>query len=154
VSKIVALREAEKLRVVSSLWGVSTAADAAVGIGFFEVGVVSLVLCRLLLRTSLKPSSCVAADFGVLDWPAGGLASSMAFNSCRVTVYVPYRALNRGFPVRALRKFCLFPSAALTMDDHCSLSPTGAGFYPGTPRCRRIFKQLFQLCIGVVNLSY
>jgi hypothetical protein len=52
------------LRLATSLGGVSTAADAAVGIAFFEVWAVSLVLCRLCLQTSLKPSSWVAVDFG------------------------------------------------------------------------------------------
>jgi hypothetical protein len=87
------------------------------------------VLCRSRLRTSLKPSSWVAADFGVLDWPAGVFAFSTAFNSCRATVYVQYRALNRVFPMRALQKFCLFSSTVLTVDDHCSLSRTEAGVY-------------------------
>jgi hypothetical protein len=90
------------------------------------------VLCRLHLQTSLKLSSWVAADFRVLDWPARVLVINTAFNTCRVTVYVPYSVLNRVFPVRALQKFCLLPSATLTMDDHCSLSPTEAGVYPGT----------------------
>jgi hypothetical protein len=34
--------------------------------------------------------------------------------------------------VRALQKFCLLSFAALTVDDHCSLSPTEAGVYPAT----------------------
>jgi hypothetical protein len=68
----------------------------------------------------------VAANFGVLDWPAGLFVFSTAFNSCRATVYVQCRALQRAFPLRALQKFCLFSSAVLTMDDHCSLSPVSA----------------------------
>jgi hypothetical protein len=72
----------------TSLGGVFTAANTAVGTAFFEVGAVSFVLFRFRLRTSLKSSSWVAADFGVLDWPAGVLAFSTAFNSCRATVYV------------------------------------------------------------------
>jgi hypothetical protein len=35
-----------------------------------------------------------------------------------------------------LQMFCLFPSALLTMDDHCSLSPTEAGVTLSFPRCR------------------
>jgi hypothetical protein len=88
-----------------------------------------MVLCCLCLQTSLKPSPWVAVDFCVLDWPAGILAFSTAPNSCWAAVYMPYRALNRVFPVWALQKFCLFSSALLTMDDHCSLSPTKAGVY-------------------------
>jgi hypothetical protein len=129
---------AKKFRVATSLGGVSMAADTAVGIAFFEVRAVSFVLCSLHLRTSLKPSSWVAADFGVLDWPAGEFAFSVAFNWCRATVYAPYRALNRVFPVRTLQKFCLFFSAMLTMDDHCLLSPTEAGLYLAFPRCHRL----------------
>jgi hypothetical protein len=71
----------------------------------------------------------VAADFGAFDWPAGVFTFSMAFNLCIANVYVKYRALNRFFPVRAFQKFCIFSSAVLTIDDHCSLSPTEAGAY-------------------------
>jgi hypothetical protein len=78
--------------------GMTTAADTA----FFIVGAVSLVLCRLRRRTTLKPSSWVAEHLGVSDWPVGVLAFSTAFKSCRVTVYVPQRPLNRVLPVRAL----------------------------------------------------
>jgi hypothetical protein len=53
----------KKFRVATSLGVVSTAVHAA----FFEVGAVSFVLSRLRLRTSLKPSSWLVADFGVLD---------------------------------------------------------------------------------------
>jgi hypothetical protein len=55
---------AKKLRVTTSSCGVLTWADAAVGIAFLEVGAVSVVLCRLRLRTSWKPSSLLAE----LDW--------------------------------------------------------------------------------------
>jgi hypothetical protein len=89
---------AKKSRVATSLWGVST----VVHVAFFEFGAVSFVLCRLRLRIFFKSSSCVATDFGVLDWPANVLAFSTAFNSCRATVYVPYRALNKFFPLRTL----------------------------------------------------
>jgi hypothetical protein len=41
---------------------------------------------------------------------AGELAFSTAFNSGRATVYVPYRALNRLFPLRTLQKFCSLPN--------------------------------------------
>jgi hypothetical protein len=78
---------AKKFRVATSLGGVSTAVHAA----FFEVGALSFVLCRLRLRTSLTPSSWVAADFGVLDWTAEVLAFSTAFNSCRATVCICHR---------------------------------------------------------------
>jgi hypothetical protein len=53
-------------------------------------------------RTSLKPSSWVE-DLRASDGAAWLLAFSMAFNSCNATVYVPYRALNRVFPLRALQ---------------------------------------------------
>lgn len=66
--------------------------------------------------TSLKPSSWVVAGFVVFDWPARVLAFSTPFNSCRATVYVLYRALNRVFPVWALQKFCPLSSAVLTID--------------------------------------
>jgi hypothetical protein len=89
------------------------------------------VLCLFHLRTSLKPSSRVAANFGVLDWPVRILALITASNSWRATVYVPYRALNRLFPLRALQRFCLF-SAVFTMAEHCSLSATEAEVYPAT----------------------
>jgi hypothetical protein len=95
----------------------------------------------------------MAADFGVLDSPAGVFAFSTALNSCRETVYVPYRALNRVFPVRALQNFLL--SAALTMDDHCSLSPTEAGGVPcHVLNVAEYFKLLFQMRVGVGKLSY
>jgi hypothetical protein len=108
---------AKKFRVATSLRGVSTAENAA----FFDVGTLLFVFCRLRLRTSLKPSSWVAADFGVLNGPAGVLAFSTAFKSCRATVYVPYKALKRFFPLRTLQKFCLISSAVLMMVDHCSV---------------------------------
>jgi hypothetical protein len=98
------------------------------------------VLCHFRLRTSLKPSSWMAADFGVLDWPAGLHSFSTAFNSCRATVYMPYRALNRFFPLRNLQKFCLFSSAVLMVDNHCSLSPTEAAVYLPLPRCRGLLQ--------------
>jgi hypothetical protein len=124
---------AKKFRVATSFGGgVSTAKNAA----FFEVVALSFVLCRLGLRTSLKSSSCVAADFGFLNWPAGVLAFSAAFNSCKATVYVPCRALNRFLPLRTLQKFCVFSSAVLTMVDHYSLSPTEARVTLPFPRCR------------------
>jgi hypothetical protein len=140
----------KKFRVATSFGDVSTAADAAIGTAFFEVGVVSFVLCRLRLRTSLKPSPWVAADIGALDWSVGVLAFSTAFNSCRVIVYVPYRPLNGVVPLRALRKFCLFSSAVLTMDGNRSLSPAEAGMYLAISSMSR----LFQLCVGVGKLSY
>jgi hypothetical protein len=105
------------------LVGVYTAVHGA----FFEVGQVSFVLCRLRFPTSLKPNSWVAADVGVLGWPAGVIVFSAVFNPCRVTVYLPLRALNMFFPLRTLQKFCLFSSTFLTVDEHCSHSPTEAG---------------------------
>jgi hypothetical protein len=125
---------ANKFQVASSLGGVSMAVHAP----FFKVGAISFVPCRLRLRNALKPSSWVAADFVVLDWAAGVLAFSMAFNSCRSTVYVPYRSLNKFFPLGTLQKFCQFSSAVLTMDDHCSLSPTEAGEYLAISSMSRI----------------
>jgi hypothetical protein len=92
VSMLDALRGAKKFRVGTVLVVVFTAAESAVCTAFFKVGVDSLELCRLRLLTSLKPSSSV-----VFDWPAGACAFSKVFNSCRATVYVPYRALNRVF---------------------------------------------------------
>jgi hypothetical protein len=86
-----ALRGAKKFWVGTVLEVVFTAAESAVGTAFVKVGADSLELCRLRLLTSLKPSSSI-----VFDWPAGACA-------CRATVYVPYRALNRVFPVRALQ---------------------------------------------------
>jgi hypothetical protein len=91
-----------------------------------------LVLCRLRRRTSLEPSSWLAAHLVISDLPARLLAFSRTLNSCRATVYVPYRALNKVFRFGALQKFCLFSSAMFTMEDHCSLSPTEAGVYPAT----------------------
>jgi hypothetical protein len=147
---------AKKFRVTTSLGGMSTAVHAAV----FEVGALSFVLCHLHL---LKPSSWVAVDFGVLDWPAGVLAFSTAFNSCTVTVYVPYRALNRFFPLRTLQKFCLFSSAVLTMDDHYSLSPTEAGVYLAISSMSRIIltgvsavhrrQEIVLLVVGTLTLT-
>jgi hypothetical protein len=67
VSMVAALRGAKKLRLTTTFGGVCTASDAAVNTAFLEAGAVSLVLCLFRLRTSLKPSSWVAADFGVLD---------------------------------------------------------------------------------------
>jgi hypothetical protein len=116
------------LQVATSLGGVTSAVHAV----FFEVGASSLVLCRLCHRTSLKSSSWLAAHLVVSDLPAGLLTFSRAFNSCRATVYVSYRALNRVFPFRALQKCCLFSSAMFTMEDQCSLYPTKAGVYPAT----------------------
>jgi hypothetical protein len=107
---------------------VSSAEHAA----FFEVGASSLVLCSLSRRTSSKPSSWLAAHLAVSDLPAGLLAFSRVFDSCRAIFYVPYWALNRVFPLRALQKFCLFSSAMFTMEDHCSLSATEAGVCPAT----------------------
>jgi hypothetical protein len=67
----------------------------------------------------------------VLDCTAWVLAFSAAFNSCGAAVYVPQRALNsrprEGFAVVLPIVF-----AALTMGDHCSLSPTEVGVYPTT----------------------
>jgi hypothetical protein len=119
---------AKKFRVATSFVGVSTAVQAA----FFQFGALSCVLYPLRLRISLKPSSCIAPDFGVLDWPAGVLSF------CTANVYVPYRALNRFFPLRTLQKFCLFSSAVLMMVDHCSLSPTEAGVYLAISSMSRI----------------
>jgi hypothetical protein len=48
--------------VVTSFAGVIAAAGAAVGIPFFEVGAVSVVLFRLRLRTSLKHSSSLGCS--------------------------------------------------------------------------------------------
>jgi hypothetical protein len=107
------------------LVGVSTAINAT----FFEVRVVLFMLSHLRLRTSLKPFSWLVADFGVLDWPAGVLAISTAYKSWIATVYMLYGTLNRFFPLRTLQKFCLFSSAMLAMDDHCSLPHTEAGVY-------------------------
>jgi hypothetical protein len=83
------------------------------------------LLCRLRLRTSLKPSSWVAADFGVLHRAAGVFAFGTVLNSCRATVYMQYRALNRVFPVRPCRSSACFPPPTA----HCTLSPTEAGVY-------------------------
>jgi hypothetical protein len=141
-----ARKGAKKIRVANSLRAVSTAADTAASTAFFEVRAVSFLLCRLRLRTSLKPSSWEAADFVVLDWPAGVFAFNTAFNSCTATVYVQYTALNRVFPVRALQKFCLFSAALLTMDDHCSLSPTEAGVYLAISSTSQITLSSFFSC--------
>jgi hypothetical protein len=81
VSMVAGLRGAKKLRVTTTFGEVSTASGAAVGTALLEVGAVSSVLCLFRLRTSLKPSSWVAADFGVLDWLDRLLALSTAFNS-------------------------------------------------------------------------
>jgi hypothetical protein len=58
---------AKKLRMETSVEGVSAAAGTVVGTGFFEIGAVSSVLCRLHFWTSLERPSWVAADFGFLD---------------------------------------------------------------------------------------
>jgi hypothetical protein len=62
---------------------------------FFEAGAVSVVLCRLRLRTSLKPSSCVGFSVAL---PAELLAFEMDFRTFKVTVYVPCSALNNVLP--------------------------------------------------------
>jgi hypothetical protein len=67
VSMVAALRGAKKLRRTTTFVGVCTASDAGVGTAFLEVVAVSSVLRLFRLRTYLKPSSWVAADFGVLD---------------------------------------------------------------------------------------
>jgi hypothetical protein len=85
------------LRVVTVEGGMSAVVQAAVGTPFFGVRVVSLGLW-----TTLKPSSWVAADLSILGWPTGVLAFSTDLNSCRATMCVPYRVLNRVFPLRAL----------------------------------------------------
>jgi hypothetical protein len=115
----VVLKVAKKLQVGTPLRGVISAAHSA----FLEVGAVSLVLCHLCSRNTLMPSCWLEAHLVVSDLPAGLLAFSRAFNTCRATVYVPYRALNRVFPFKALQKVSLFSSAMFTMEDHCSLSP-------------------------------
>jgi hypothetical protein len=107
----VVLKGNKKLRVATSFGGVTSAAHAA----FFEVGASTLVLFRLRRGTSLKPSCWLAEHLVVSDLPARLLAFSRAFNSCRATVYVPYRALNRVYPFRDLQKFTLFSSAMFTM---------------------------------------
>jgi hypothetical protein len=80
----------------------------------------------------------MAADFGALDWPVRVLAFNTVFNSYRATVYLPYRALNRFYPLRTLQKFYQFSSAVLMMDEHCSLSPTEAGVYLAISSISRI----------------
>jgi hypothetical protein len=76
VSIDAALRGVKKLRVVT-LGGVSTATDATAATDFFDVGAALLVLCRLRLRISWKPSSCVAAGFGVVRLLGGRLQQGL-----------------------------------------------------------------------------
>jgi hypothetical protein len=76
------------------------ATETAVGIALFAVGAVSVVLCRLHLRTSWKPSFCVGFSVVLLD---ALLAFKIDFKSFRVTVYVPYSALNNVLPESALQ---------------------------------------------------
>jgi hypothetical protein len=111
---------------------VHTAADDAVGIVIFEVVAVSVVLCHFRLRTSWKPSSCV---FFSVALPAELLAFKMDFISFKVTVYVPYSALNNVLPERALQKLVLFSSAALTIAVHFTLPRPQQVFIQPRPRC-------------------
>jgi hypothetical protein len=73
VSIVVDRRGAKKFRVVTSFLGAFLFSAA----GFFKVGVASLLLCRLRLRISLKPSSSVGftGSFDVVAPPAELLAS-------------------------------------------------------------------------------
>jgi hypothetical protein len=56
VSIVAVLRGAKKLRVATTLLGVSLVVDAAVVITFFDVRAASFMVCHFRLLTSLKPS--------------------------------------------------------------------------------------------------
>jgi hypothetical protein len=104
VSMSAALRGAKKFRVTTSLGGrclrratLWSALPLSLKFQWFRRW------RRFRLRTSWKPSSCVACCpvvFGRLVWSARVLALITAQNSCNVSVYVPYRALKSGFPWR------------------------------------------------------
>jgi hypothetical protein len=108
---------------------VLTAAGAAVTTVFFGVWAASLLLWRLRLWTSWKPSSWVGwfAACGVILLPVVVLTFSSAFNSCKATVYVPYSALKSVFPDRALQLLVQFSSVVLTTAVHSALSRTAVG---------------------------
>jgi hypothetical protein len=73
--------------------------------------------------------------------PACAFTFRMTFSSSSVTMYMPQRALNGGFPSTNLQNFALFSWALFTIVVHWELSPTLAGVH-----LARISMSLSTLC--------
>jgi hypothetical protein len=96
----------------------------------------------------------MAVDFGVLDWPAGMLALSTAFNICRATV----RDTQGTKQVLLIEDFAeVLPVFLRHADDGSPLlTLTHRGW---SVPCHFLdvadyFEQQFDLCVGVAKLSY
>jgi hypothetical protein len=73
----------------------------------------------------------------------------MPFWSFNMTVYVPYRALKRPFPLRYLHKWTLSCFAESTMLDHCVPAPTFAGVQQARPTVSQHFAHLLQNDVSI-----